>query len=75
MDSNWQLMKISLPTTPSIAEWLAKKLVGTTGSKQYRVGFDPSLVSFQLGNEIALALHVNCMFILHFLRLISNTHL
>lgn len=40
LDSNWTLMKESLPTTPSQATWLSKNL--PAGS---RVGVDPSVIN------------------------------
>lgn len=41
MDKNWTLMKEGLPSTPTQAVWLAKRL--QSGS---RVGADPNLVSY-----------------------------
>lgn len=40
MDSNWILMKESVPPTPTVSEWLNKIL--PTGGK---VGVDPYLVT------------------------------
>ncbi|XP_013109085.1 xaa-Pro aminopeptidase ApepP isoform X1 [Stomoxys calcitrans] len=47
LDSNWELMKDGLPTTPSLAKWLATNL--PKGSK---VGVDPKLFSYRLWKPI-----------------------
>ncbi|XP_061387070.1 xaa-Pro aminopeptidase ApepP [Musca vetustissima] len=47
LDSNWELMKDGLPTTPSVASWLACNL-----AKGSRVGVDPKLFSYRLWKPI-----------------------
>uniref|UniRef100_A0A1I8N275 Metallopeptidase family M24 n=1 Tax=Musca domestica TaxID=7370 RepID=A0A1I8N275_MUSDO len=47
LDSNWELMKDGLPTTPSVASWLACNL-----AKDSKVGVDPKLFSYRLWKPI-----------------------
>lgn len=47
LDSNWELQKDGLPTTPSVASWLASNL-----AKGSKVGVDPKLFSYRLWKPI-----------------------
>ncbi|KAL3282457.1 hypothetical protein HHI36_005641 [Cryptolaemus montrouzieri] len=47
MDNNWTLMKEGVPTTPTLAAWLAKML--PVGSN---VGVDPKLFSLEMWNNV-----------------------
>lgn len=47
LDSNWELQKDGLPTTPSVASWLSSNL-----AKGSKVGVDPKLFSYRLWKPI-----------------------
>lgn len=54
LDNNWTLMKDGLPSTPTLANWLASNL-----SPGDRVGVDGDLLSFRVWSPMLTALASN----------------